>query len=311
VGFAVPAIQVSIMFGLIAIGWVAFRVHWIGPDALKGMTNLLLYLVSPAVILQAFQRDFDPAQLRTIGLVFLLDVAVFAITIAVARVLFSRRLVSDGAKRTALRFGTVYSNAGFIGIPLAQAILGDDGVFYAVAFIAAFTVFVWTHGAALFGGVEGSVGQRLRKVLVNPNIVAIVAALASFVFSLRLPTPAIDIVRYLAAMNTPLSMIVVGVTLAEFSLRAVFTNRLVWVGALARNLLVPLLFVLLLWAVPLDHVARLATLIAVASPVGAFLVIFSLRHDRDPRFATQLLTLSTLLSVITLPAMLVLAGLLW
>lgn len=310
-GFAVPATQVSIMFGLIALGWVAFRVRWIGADALKGMTNLLLYLVSPAVIIQAFQRDFNPDQLRTVGIVFALDVASFAITIAVARMLFSRRLIPDTAKRIVLRFGTVYSNAGFIGIPLAQALLGDDGVFYAVAYIAAFTVFVWTHGASLFGGEEDPLMARIKRVLINPNIVAIALALACYLFSLHIPSPLSDVLGYLASMNTPLSMIVIGVTLADFSLHTVFTDKLVWLGALARNLVVPLLFVVLLWPLPIDHVARLAILISVSAPVGAFLVIFSLRHERDPQFATRLLTLSTLLSLLTLPAVLVLAGLLW
>jgi malate permease and related proteins len=312
VGFAVPATQVSIMFGLIALGWLAFRVHWIGADALKGMTNLLLYLVSPAVIIQAFQRAFDPARLQTVGVVFLLDLASFAITAVVAGLLFNSRFVPDAAKRTALRFGTVFSNAGFIGIPLAQALLGDDGVFYAVAYIAAFTVFVWTYGVSLFGrNDEEPVLARVQKVLVNPNIVAIVIALAFYVFSLRLPSPLSNVLGYLSSMNTPLSMIVIGVTLAELSLRTIFTDRLVWLGALARNLIVPLLFVLLLWPLPLDHVARLAILISISAPVGAFLVIFCLRHNVNTRFSTRLLTLSTLLSVVTVPLVLLLAGLLW
>ena len=310
-GFAVPATQVTIMFGLIALGWVAFRVGWIGADALKGMTNLLLYLVSPAVIIQAFQRDFDPERLRTVGLVFLIDLASFAITIAVARMLFTRRLIPDEAERVALRFGTVYSNAGFIGIPLAQALLGDDGVFYAVAYIAAFTIFAWTHGASLFGRSDQPRSQRVKQVLLNPGIISILIALPLYVLSVRLPSPISNVLGYLASMNTPLSMIVIGVTLAELSLRTIFTGKLIWLGALARNVIVPVLFVALLWPLPIDHVARLAILISISAPVGAFLVIFSLRHGRDTGFATKLLTLSTLLSVLTIPAVLVLAGLLW
>jgi len=311
VGFAVPATQVMIMFGLIALGWVAFRVHWIGTDALKGMTNLLLYLVSPAVIVLAFQRNFDPERLRMVGLVFAIDVVSFVITIGLARVLFARRLIPDAIKRVALRFGTVYSNAGFIGIPLAQALLGDDGVFYAVAYIAAFNIFVWTHGVSQFGRDERPLAGRIKHVLLNPNIVAIAVAFLLFLFSLHIPAPASNVLVYLASMNTPLSMIVIGVTLAEFSLRTIFTDHLVWLGALARNLIVPLLFVLLLWPLPIDHVARLAILVSISAPVGATLVIFSVQRGRNPRFATRLLTLSTLLSVVTLPGVLVLAGMLW
>ncbi len=310
-GFAVPATQVIIMFGLIALGWLAFRLGLIGTEATKGITNVLLFLISPAVIVQAFQRPFDAERLRAVGVVFLLDVGTFLITILLAQVLFSRGLVPDSAQRTALRFGTIYTNAGFIGIPLAQALLGDDGVFYAVAYLAVFNLFVWTHGISQFGPDEPGLWRRARAVVSNPNIVAIAVGLLLFGLSVKLPSPLSDILGYLASMNTPLSMLAIGATLAEYSLLTVFTDRLVWYGAVVRNVLVPLIFVGLLWLVPLDHVARLAMLISISAPVGATLVIFSVKHGEHSEFPTRLLTVSTLLSVVTLPVVLVVAGWLW
>lgn len=307
----VPAEQVTIMFVLIALGWVAYRVRWIGPESVKGMTNLLLFLVAPAVTIQAFQRPFDADRLRTIGIVFAVDLAAFALTIVIARLLFSRRLVRDEGKRAALEFGTVYSNAGFLGIPLAQAVLGNDGVLYAVAYVAAYTIFVWTHGTALFGHDDETLATRLRRALLNPGILSILIALPLFLFSVHLPSPASDVLGYLASMNTPLSMVVVGVNLAAFSLRTVFSDRLVWLGTVVRNVAVPLLFIGLLGLLPIDPVARMAVLISVSTPVGAMLVMFTVRHDRDVVFATRLLCLSTLLSVLTLPAALALATAVW
>ncbi len=310
-GFTVPATQVAIMFGLMAVGWVSYRARWLGTPALQGLTNLLLFLVAPAVTIQAFQRPFDAGRLRTIGIVFVIDLVAFAVTIAVARVLMNRRLVPDAAMRKALQFGTVYSNAGFIGIPLTQALLGSDGVFYAVTYVAAYTVYVWTHGISLFGHEHVRPSMKVRRVLLNPGIISILIALPLYILSVHIPSPASDVVGYLAAMNTPLSMIVVGVNLAAFSLRTIFSDRFVWLGVLARNVLVPAIFVLLLGLLPIDPVARMAILISIATPVGAMLVIFSVRHDQDTQFATRLLCLSTLLCVITLPVTLVVAGRLW
>jgi malate permease and related proteins len=311
VGFTVPATQVAIMFGLMAVGWVAYRVKWLGAEALRGLTNLLLFLVAPAVIIQAFQRPFDAARLRSIGIVFVIDLVAFAITIAVARALMNRRLVPDHAMRVALQFGTVYSNAGFIGIPLTQALLGSDGVFYAVTYIAAYTVYVWTHGISLFGHEHVRPSMKIRRVLLNPGIISILIALPLYILSVHIPSPASDVVGYLAAMNTPLSMIVVGVNIAAFSLRSIFSDKFVWLGTLARNIIIPALFIVLLGFLPIDPVARMAILISVSTPVGAFLVIFSVRHDQDTRFATRLLCLSTLMCVITLPVALVVAGRVW
>jgi predicted permease len=311
VGFTVPATQVAIMFGLMAVGWVAYRVKWLGAEALRGLTNLLLFLVAPAVIIQAFQRPFDAARLRSIGIVFVIDLVAFAITIAVARALMNRRLVPDHAMRVALQFGTVYSNAGFIGIPLTQALLGSDGVFYAVTYIAAYTVYVWTHGISLFGHEHVRPSMKIRRVLLNPGIISILIALPLYILSVHIPSPASDVVGYLAAMNTPLSMIVVGVNIAAFSLRSIFSDKFVWLGTLARNIIIPALFIVLLGFLPIDPVARMAILISVSTPVGAFLVIFSVRHEQDTQFATRLLCLSTLLCVITLPLALVVAGRVW
>jgi len=310
VGFSVPAEQVTIMFCLIGLGWLAVRVHWFGAEALKGMTNLLLFLVSPAVIVQAFQRPFDLGRLQTIGIVFVVDLAAFALTIGIANALFNRRLVADENHRTALRFGTVYSNAGFIGIPLTQAVLGDDGVLYAVAFLAAFTIFLWTHGLAMFGDHESPM-HLLKGAVLNPGIVSILVALPLFLFSITLPSPISDVLGYLASMNTPLSMLVVGASLAAFSLRTVFSDGFAWLGTVVRNVAIPVIFIGLLMLLPIEPVARTSIVISVSTPVGASVVIFSLRHERDTVFATRLLCLSTLVSLLTLPAALVVAGLAW
>lgn len=309
--FLVPAEQVLVMFVLMGLGWLAVKLRWLSGDAEQGLTHILLNFVAPAAIIQAFQRPFDAGQLQLVGLVFGLDLAVFALTIVLATLAFSRRTVPDGERRTALRFGTVYSNAGFIAIPLAQAILGPDGVFFAAAFVAAYTVFAWSHGVSLFGSATESIGVRVRKVVLNPGMLGIVVAMVLFVTSITLPGPVGQAVGYLAGMNTPLSMIVVGANLARINLATVFSDRGAWIGALARNVVVPLVFLGLLALVPIDLVARQSMLISISAPVGAMLVIFTVRHGRDARFATGLLCLSTLLCVVTMPVMLVLASFVW
>lgn len=310
-GFSVPAEQVGIMFALIALGWIGYRVGWFGQSAVKGMTNLLLYLVSPAVIIRAFQRPFDAAQLRSLGVAFVVDVGVFLVMVGLAWLGFNRRLVPEESKREALQFGTVYSNAGFIGIPLTYALLGNDGVFYAVIFIAVFTLFLWTHGLALFGAAAEPPLTRLRRLILNPGILATIVSLGLYVARLALPAPVMSVLGYVGSMNTPLSMIVVGGSLATFGLRSIFGEPLAWVGAVARNVVIPVIFIFLLGLLPIDPVSRLATLVAISAPVGASIVIFALRFEKDPRFPTTLLCISTLLSLATIPALLAAATAWW
>lgn len=310
--FGISVGQVAVMFILMALGFLAFRLRWVRDEAVSGMTKLVMFFVTPAVIVTAFQRTFDPDKLATIGLVFGLDLLVFSLTIGMARLIFSRRFFPDDLRRTVLRFGTTYTNAGFIGIPLAQALLGADGVFYVVAFIVAFHVFVWTHGDALFGhGRVEARDNRLLEVVLNPNIIATAVGLVCFLTSLQFPELLNQAIGHVAAMNTPLLMIVVGANLGAISVRSVLGDRDAWLGALVRNLVVPLVFVAGFTVLPLDPVAKLATLIAVAAPVGAFVVMFSILHGRDTRFATRLLMVSTMASIVTVPAILAIAAAAW
>ncbi|MGC4152749.1 MAG: AEC family transporter [Propionicimonas sp.] len=310
--FGISAGQVAVMFILMALGFLAFRLRWVADEAVSGMTKLVIFFVTPAVIITAFQRPFDPAKLQTIGLVFGLDLLVFSLTIGIAGLIFSRRFVPDDLRRTVLRFGTTYTNAGFLGIPLAQALLGNDGVFYVVAFIVAFHIFAWTHGDALFGHAPtGGRDNRLLKVVLNPNIIATTLGLVCFLASWQFPGLLNQAMGHVASMNTPLSMIVVGANLAAISMRSVFRDRGAWLGMLVRNLVVPLVFVAGFTLLPLDPVAKMATLIAIAAPVGAFVVMFSILHGRDARFATRLLTVSTLASIVTMPLILWLASAVW
>lgn len=310
--FGVSVGQVALMFLLMSLGFLAYRLRWVTDEAVSGMTKVVMYFVTPAVIVSAFQRPFDPSRLRTIGLVFGLDLVVFALTIGLAALIFSRRFIPDDLRRTVLRFGTTYTNAGFLGIPLAQALLGSDGVFYVVAFVIAFHVYVWTHGDALFGhGRAGARDNRLLDVLLNPNTIATTVGLVCFLASWQFPGLLGEAIGHVASMNTPLSMIVVGANLAAISVRSVFRDRDAWLGMLARNLVVPLVFVAGFAFLPLDPVAKMATLIGVAAPVGAFVVMFSILHGRDTRFATRLLMVSTLASIGTMPLILWLASVLW
>lgn len=309
--FGISVSQVALMFILMSLGFVAWRLRWIGDEAVAGMTKLVVYFVTPAVIVLAFQRPFDVERLRTLGLVFVLDIVVFVLTAALAALVFSRRLVADPQRRTVLQFGTTYTNAGFLGIPLAQALLGSDGVFYVVSFIITFHLFVWTHGVALFGGRTGSRRKQVLKLLTNPNMIAVAIGMLGFLTSWSLPDLLGQAAGHVAAMNTPLSMIVVGANLAAISLRSVFRDRLAWSGALVRNVVVPLIFVAAMVFVPLDPVAKLATLIATAAPVGAFLVMFAILHGWDTRFPTRYLAVSTVSAIVTMPAILWLAAVVW
>ncbi|MDR1851899.1 MAG: AEC family transporter [Propionibacteriaceae bacterium] len=307
--FLIPAQQVAVIFVIIVMGWVVYRTKLVKPKGVDSMTNLLLYVVNPCLIIMSFQIDFDLERFGHFFLAVLIDcIALFAL-VWLSRLFYPAKLIDDPNKRSALRFGTIYTNVGFYGIPLTRALLGDEGVFYLIAFLLAFALFVWTQGVNMF---EANTDRKtqLRKILLNPNIIATAIAIICFATSFRLPAILASSFNMVADLNTPLSMVVIGCNVAVIPVRTIFKGRGVWYGTAISNVLVPLLALLAIWLVPVEPVIKQVFVLAFACPVGAMLVMFSVRYKRSPDFATRFLCLSTLISIVTLPGVVALSGVL-
>jgi len=304
-GFTTTAEQVAVIFVFMLLGLLAAKRRWINDDTVTGMTNILLNIVVPCVIIMAFQHPFSTDRLRDLGVVAIFDMLAFPASIGIAYAIF-RRGAAD--QRRSLRFGAVYSNAMFIGFPLVQALTGADGLFFAVVYVLAFNIYAWTHGFAMFPG-DGT--SAFRRLITSPAIWAIGVGLALFIGRIQLPGIVNQGLGLLGDMTAPLSMIIVGAGLAKVKWSGLLRDRWLWAGVAVRNCLIPLLAVLALWFVPLSTTARLATLIPMACPTAAFLVLFTVRGKCDSTFPSSLVALSTVMSIVTVPAVVALAGMLW
>jgi predicted permease len=309
VGFTVTMGQVALMFAFIGLGVLAARLGWT-TQAGPGLTQVIMWFVFPAVILNSFNRPFSWADLGHMGIAFAFSLVSYVVTILLANLIFGRWIQGD-VERRALRFATVYSNAGFLGIPLVQALIGPDGVFYAVTYSAAFTLFTWTHGYGMFAPTKKTLRARLRPLLVNPNILALVLGLVLFMTSLPLPTLVTTGLNYLSAMNAPLSMLVIGISVSVLKWRDFLRDGLSWLGTAVRNVVFPLLCLGGLTLVPLPGDAKLALLILMSCPAAAFVVMFSVMARADTAFPTRFLCVSTLIGVVTIPGVLALAEMVW
>ena len=217
-------------------------------------------------------------------------IIIYIIMIIVTQLLF--KPVADPNLRRIMRYGSVYSNAGFMGIPLTSSLFGATGVFFAVASLAAFNIFSWTHGISLFTGRQGNRRENFKQIVLNPNIIAIVVGLILFVTSFRLPTIANSAIKYVSSVNTPLSMIVIGNSLADVKLnRATLDKRLWWV-LLLRNLLFPYLAIVVLQLMGITGVPLYTTVLMAACPVAGIVVLFSLKVHGNPGPAVALMSIS-------------------
>ncbi len=300
--FLTVASQVLTLFLLIGVGVVCAKMKLLSDGAVKALANLVLYIATPCVIVKSCIREFDPAMLWG----FLTVIAVAAVThgllILLAKVVFRDK---DEDRRRVFRVATVFSNAGYMAIPLQQAILGDVGVFYCAAYVIVFNVFLWTYGLA---EMSGESRLSVKKILLNPGVIGVAVGILLFVLPIPVPGLIVDGIGHLAALNTPVPMLIVGFYLAQTDLLAALKDGRGWLCMALRLVAAPAvaLGALLLCGVRGDLLT--SCMICIATPVATACTMFATRFDRNPRLSVNLVSLSTLLSVVTLPLMVALTN---
>ena len=302
--FLLVAKQVAILFVLVGVGAVCRKTRLVDEFSVRGMVNVLITIVTPALIVDCFQRPFEPSLLVQFAIGFLVAAGMHVLLIAVS----GFTAAGDENTRPVLRVATVFSNAGFMGIPLEYAILGPQGVFYGVVYVAMFNLFMWTWGLRQMQNAERgaeSRGGTLRalKSLLNPGTVGLLVGLPLFLFSITLPEVVRIPVKLMSGLNTPLAMLVIGYYLAGADFRSVLRSRPAHTAVFVRLVASPLALVAFFWPCRgfFDRTMMLALTIAAAAPVGAMVTMFAARYHRDVGLSVGLVSGSTVLSVLTLP----------
>ena len=291
--------QIVIMFLYMAIGGLLFQKGLITKEGSKSLANLLLYVVLPCVVVKSFCVARTPE--RTSGLLvsFLAALGILLLAMAVSHLLFQKNPIDD--------FGAAFSNAGFMGFPLVAAVQGSEAIFYAAGFVALLNALQWTYGQSL---ISGDPGYRSPKaILKNPLVLSLLLGMLIFCFEIPVPAIASDLLAALAALNAPLAMVILGVYLAQTDPKTLFNDPHLYVVAAARLVLIPLLTILMLKLLPAEYAAIATTLVIVAAaPIGSNVAVYAQKLGKDYAYAVRGVCLSTLLSAITMPLLMLLVG---
>lgn len=290
--------QVFILFILMAVGFIAAKAGLIRDKGSAQMVDLLLYIVTPAVILNAFlQMEYTRERLTFLvimaGCALLVHLAGFAVALA-----FFRRAPLE--RRSILRLGVVFSNCGFMSLPLADALFGSEGVFLVSIYVVIHNVVIWTAGVALFPGGKMSV----KKALLNPGTVGVAIGLPLFLLGIRLPEALLQPIGYLADLNTPVAMLIIGYFMAGTALRPQKGDGQVLLASLLRLLVVPLLSLGLLRLLPVPATVFLACILPACAPTAANATMFAGKFGGDTDCGARIISVSTMLSVLTMPFLL-------
>ena len=288
--------QVLVLFILIAVGALLTKLGLINEQGSRVMTDVVLYAVTPCVIINAFQREYEPQMLGGLGIALLAAVSALGFSVMLAEILYRKKDIDRGV---VLKFSVVFSNCGFMALPLQQAILGDDGVFYGAAYVAMFNVFMWTYGLLTMSRKREL--KSALKAIVNPGIIGTVIGIIFFLFSVKLPTVLASPISLLAALNTPVPMLVIGFHLVHAKLIRVLTDKDAYIAMALRLIVIPLIVMGAMYLLRVDAVITTATVIAVSAPVAAFTTMMSTKYGHDTELSAGIVSASALFSLITMP----------
>lgn len=286
---------------MVLMGFAATKKKILKEEDTAVLSSVCLYLVCPSVLLSSFQLELTSDKVHKLLLAFAGAIVVHIVYIIVTWLL-SRKIALKPVQYTSL----IYSNAGNLILPLVSAVLGPESVIYACAYMSVQTILFWTHAILVLGG-KGQISAK--KIILNPNMIAIVASLIMFFCNIRLPQVVTNALSSVGAMVGPISMLIVGMIMASVNLKEVFSDIKSYLICLGRLIVYPLLMILLLWAsrltvlVPMTKDVFLITLLAAAAPSASSIVQAAKLYHRDSVGASVINVMSVVLCIVTMPIM--------
>lgn len=297
--------QVVILFLVAMVGLFCHKKGIYTEKASRLTTNLLFYIVAPAIIIRSFLgMEFSRDTLGGLLKALLGGIFFHVVGMIFAKVLFNK---SDNDTACIFKYACCYGNVGYMALPLAQAVLGDEGIFYCSVILVPFNVLSFTHGVNIMQKKDKNEKFDFKKLIVNPGVLGVAIGLPLFLLQIELPEIIYAPVSYIADLNTPLAMVMFGTYLAAADWKTIFSDKRIFGSALVKIILVPLITVVTLKLVGFGGTLLVACVLSASAPTASNTVMFAAKYDRDTGLASKVTSFISVLSILTMPVMIAIA----
>jgi hypothetical protein len=295
--------QMIQMFLMIFLGYFLRKVKLLDQVFTGKLTSLLLSVCMPCLILNSVIGRTGERDLATAGLVFAIAVVLYMVLLPVVSLILVKLLRMPKKQQGIYAFMFTFSNVGFMGFPLVNALYGSDAVFYTAIINIIFTVSSFTIGVMMMHVGQDTQAKLDPKVLLTPGVLLSLLAVVLYLLDLKFPTEIVSVTASIGNMTTPAAMLCIGSTLASMSVREVLNDWRVYLFSVIKQVLIPLaLLPLLRVVVPGDFLQGLLYLLLL-TPVANSAVLLATEHGFDEKLAAKGVFVSTVLSVVTIPLM--------
>lgn len=291
--------QIAELFIMILLGYILVKSNLLTKQDSKVLSTVALYIVTPCVIINAFQVQYSQDVKNGIILSFLAAMIIHIVYIVVARMI-GKVYTLNGVEKATI----IYTNAGNLIIPLVQALLGKEWVVYTTGYILVTTIFIWTHGRMLICEEKGF---NVKELLKNVNVIASIIGILMFALKIQLPSLITETMDSMSATIAPISMIVAGMLIAGMDVKDCLKNKRLYIITFLKMFIFPCLAVSLLKFTNLSSMVKngdmilLISLLASIAPTAASVTQLAQIYDADSEYASAYYFITTILCIFTMP----------
>lgn len=296
--------QMLALLIMIGAGYLAARTGMMDAHTNNQMSNMIVNIFNPLLIFASAANAVGQISLDAMWTVGLIAVGMFLIFI-IAGMILAPFFEKDLQQRKIFQLMVIFSNVGFIGIPVISSIFGEEYVVYVTEFMLVYTLVFYTYGITL---MEGRFSASSLKAMVNPGTIFGVAAMLVIIFGIPIPDFIKTAVTYLGNVTSPMALAAVGFALSQADLKSIFCQPRLYVFSVIKLLVLPLLMLPLLRLVTNDGVLLNVCMVMFGMPIGNMPLILGNQKGLDVSACSAAIILTTILCIFTVPVLIICAG---
>lgn len=297
--------QMVMLFAMMMIGYGVWKKGWLDENSYQKLSKIVVNIFNPLLVIYGVVGKSSEGNIRCL-LENLVLVAIFYFLLWMMGYVILLLIRPKEKEKTLYRLMTMFPNVGFMGIPVITGIFGTESMIYIVFYMLVYNLLIYTYGIIL--AEKAGKHQEIKrkgiqwKRIMNAGVLASLAAVAIFLFQIPVPEMVVGFCDYIGNATIPLSMLLIGASIAKVNLKVIFTTVKVYAFTLIRMVLFPIAVILILKnLLSVDSVVFGVFALQLAMPVGSIVTLIAKENGADEACCTNGIVLSTLLSIITIP----------
>lgn len=299
----VVAIQVVVLYLIAGVGFASDKLKvFVRADATR-LVDLLFNMILPIAIVNSFlSMERTPEHIKGLAIAFALAFLTHLLAIGISTISFRKR---PKLEQGIYHYAMTFSNAAFLALPLAQSVVGNEGVFYSSCYVAVFNIFAFTYGISQISGGKAKINAK--KLLLNPGSISVLIGIPLFLLQVKLPGFLSDTMARVGACNSPMAMIVFGTFFANCNFKNIFAKKEVYYVSLIRLVVVPITMLFVFKLIGIEGNMLTALTISASAPVATNTAMYAAKYENDTALSSELVGQTSIFSIITMPIIVALA----